>query len=55
MNGRDYWESKFVEQFQKIENKQKPGAILPLIPCRDDWQEFIEFVRTEWRDRKSVV
>ena len=49
MNGRDYWESKFVEQFQKIENKQKPRAILPLIPCRDEWQEFIEFVREQWR------
>ncbi len=49
MDGRDYWESKFAQQFEKIENKQKPGAMLSLIPSRDDWLEFIEFVREQWR------
>ena len=44
----DYWESRFAQQFQKVENKQKPGAILSLIPSRDEWLEFTEFVRSQW-------
>ena len=47
----DYWESRFAQQFQEIEDKQKPGAILPLIPGRDEWLEFTEFVRAQWRIR----
>ena len=51
----DYWESRFAQQFQKIEGKQKPGAILSLIPGRDEWQEFIESVRAQWRYYDSWI
>ncbi|MBL8203986.1 MAG: hypothetical protein JNM09_07120 [Blastocatellia bacterium] len=47
--GKDYWESRFAQQFSKVENKQKPGVLLSLIPGRDEWPEFRNFVRQEWR------
>ncbi len=46
--GKDYWESRFAQQFSKVENKQKPGVLLSLIPSRDEWPEFRDFVRQEW-------
>lgn len=46
--GKDYWEDQFAEQFSKIQDKQKPGVLLSLIPSRDEWPEFRNFVRQEW-------
>ncbi len=46
--GKDYWESRFAQQLSTVENRQKPGVLLSLIPSRDEWPEFRNFVRQEW-------
>jgi hypothetical protein len=45
------WEKRFEAQYQKIarSDREKPGALLPLIPCRGEWEEFLEYIRSEWR------
>jgi len=45
------WESRFEKKLQQIapSERQKPGALLPLIPCHEEWQEFVEHIQSEWR------
>ncbi len=45
------WESRFEKKLQQIapSERQKPGAILSLIPSREDWAEFVEHIQHEWR------
>ena len=45
------WESHFEKKLQQISpsERQKPGAILSLIPSREDWAEFVEHIQYEWR------
>jgi len=45
------WENSFEQKLLKMVqiDKEKPGALLSLIPCRDEWDEFLEYIRSEWR------
>ncbi len=45
------WESRFEKKLQQIapSERHKPGALLPLIPSREEWEEFIEHIQSEWR------
>lgn len=44
------WENRFKKRFQEIalSDRMKPGSMLPLIPFRDEWEEFQEYIRSEW-------
>jgi hypothetical protein len=45
------WESRFEKQLQQIGPSEllKPGALLPLIPCHEEWEEFVATINSEWR------
>ncbi len=45
------WEERFRKDIEKIDEsqRQKAGAILPVIPNREDWNEFLGLMRTFWR------
>lgn len=44
------WEKCFAERLDKItpDQRQKAGTLLALIPNRNEWQEFLSVVRSEW-------
>lgn len=45
------WNSYFEERFDKIapERHCKPGAFLSVVPPAADWENYLEFIRREWR------
>jgi len=44
------WEESFEEQLEATEasKRHKPGALLPIIPGREQWGDFTSAVRSEW-------
>ncbi len=44
------WENQFSKELQNIEvsKRQKAGALLPVIPRRIEWDEFLKAVSTNW-------
>ena len=44
------FEVDFEKRFQGIagDNLQKAGALLPLVPPREKWEQFLASVKTEW-------
>jgi hypothetical protein len=48
------WEVRFDSALNGILNHQRghAGALLPVIPGRDDWDVFVKAVREEWRHRE---
>lgn len=45
------WEERFREDIEKNDEskRQMAGALLPVIPDRDDWNEFLGEMKTFWR------
>ncbi len=45
------WNRVFEDKVLSLETKDrsKAGAMLQVIPSREDWREFLECVKTEWR------
>ncbi len=50
------WNSQFESAFEQIspERRIKPAAFLSIIPEKDEWEMFIEFIRQEWRIGRIV-
>lgn len=46
------WEDRFRENIEKIDEakRQKAGAFLPVIPCHEDWDSFLNSTKTTWDD-----
>jgi hypothetical protein len=46
-----HWENRFTNAIEAIvaEQRAKSGVLLPIIPPREDWEQFIADVRSEWR------
>lgn len=45
------WENKFSEAFRLFIDKallQRPGALLPIIPNHEQWDNFLRSVKSEW-------
>ena len=51
MNAYADWDSHFEAEFDKIsaERRRKPGAFLSVIPSGTDWENYLDFIRREWR------
>jgi hypothetical protein len=47
----DVLNSQFESAFDSIplEQRRKPAALLSIIPEKHEWEEYIEFIRQEWR------
>ena len=45
------WNSHFEDEFYKIsaERRRKPGAFLSVVPHGAEWENFLDYVRREWR------
>ncbi len=45
------WNSHFEDEFNKIaaERRRKPGAFLSVLPDGADWENYLDFIRREWR------
>lgn len=45
------WNSHFEDQFNKIliERRYKPSAFLSVVPSGTAWEDFLNFIRREWR------
>ena len=45
------WNSHFEDEFNKIsaERHRKPGAFLSVVPHGADWENYLDFIRREWR------
>ena len=45
------WENRFREDIEKIDGsqRQKAGALLPVVPDRKDWSEFLGLMKTFWK------
>ncbi|MDQ3750202.1 MAG: hypothetical protein M3367_14500 [Acidobacteriota bacterium] len=45
------WNSHFEDEFNKIaaERRRKPGAFLSVVPDGADWENYLDFIRREWR------
>ena len=57
MGTLEYWENYFSKAFQNIDKskREKAGALLPIIPDREKWNQFLESVKTEWQSwRKNL-
>jgi hypothetical protein len=50
MNHLDIIEIDFGKSFQDIDEtrRQRAGALLPIIPNREKWEDFVAAVKTEW-------
>jgi len=50
-NHIENWEDRLETKLREVaqSDREKPGAMLPLIPCRGEWEEFLEYIRSEWR------
>lgn len=50
MNHLDIIEIDFEKSFQDIDEtrRQRAGALLPIIPNREKWEDFVAAVKTEW-------
>ena len=46
----EHWENDFSKALQNIDKaeREKAGALLPVIPNREKWNQFLESVKTEW-------
>ena len=44
------WENRFANAIEAIaaDQRAKSGVLLPIIPPREDWEQFIADVRSEW-------
>ena len=45
------WNSYFEDEFSKISSQRrcKPGAFLAVVPGGADWENYLDFIRREWR------
>ena len=45
------WEDRFRVEIEKIDKskRQAAGALLPVIPNHEDWNEFLGLMKTFWR------
>ncbi len=45
------WEERFCKSIEKIDEskRQMAGALLPVIPEREDWDEFLGLMKTFWK------
>ena len=43
------WNSLFEQKILALDETRQAGALLSVIPHREDWNEFLESVKTEWR------
>ncbi len=45
------WEIDFAKALEQVdtEKRKKAGALLPIVPDRGKWEEFIETARGEWK------
>lgn len=45
------WEGCFCRSLHEIDEakRQKAGALLPVLPDRKDWNEFLDFMKTFWK------
>ena len=45
------WENRFRKEIEKIDEsqRQKAGALLSVIPDREDWNKFLGLMKTFWR------
>lgn len=45
------WEKRFRKDIGKIteSQRQKAGALLPVIPDREAWNEFLGLIKTFWK------
>ena len=53
----EHWENDFSRALQEIckSEREKAGVLLPVIPYREEWNRFLESVRTEWQSwRKNL-
>ena len=50
------WQTRFASAIDAIapDQRAKSGALLPIIPPREDWEQFIADVRSEWSHWKWV-
>ena len=44
------WEKRFASSLREMlkDQRGKAGAMLPVIPSRDEWDQFVAEVRNEW-------
>ncbi len=51
MNAYADWDSHFEAEFNKIpaDRRRKPGAFLSVVPHGADWENYLDFIRREWR------
>lgn len=51
MNDYADWNSHFEAEFNKIcaDRRRKPGAFLSVVPHGTDWENYLNFIRREWR------
>lgn len=51
MKNYDDWNSHFEDEFSKIsaERRCKPGAFLSVVPNCAEWENYLDFIRREWR------
>ena len=45
------WEERFREEIEKIDEsqRQKAGALLPVVPDREKWNEFLDLMKKFWK------
>lgn len=43
------WNSLFGQKILALDETRQAGALLSIIPHREDWSDFLESVKTEWR------
>ena len=46
------WEIDFAKKLESVdtEKRKKAGALLPIVPDRGRWEEFLETARAEWKN-----
>ena len=51
MRTLEHWENDFSMVLQEIDKpeREKAGVLLPVIPDREKWNQFLESVKTEWQ------
>lgn len=43
------WNAEFESAFSRIARKDQAGALLSVIPSREDWEKFLTIVKSQWR------